>query len=80
MEWSTRVKVAAGAARGIAYLHEDCNFLICVWTSSYSFVFPVMPVDIEESLIFSPTHWFFRGIITLKFILSYFSAEVNLNT
>lgn len=45
MEWATRVKVAAGAARGIAYLHEDCNFLVFVWTSSYPFVFPVMPVD-----------------------------------
>lgn len=27
MEWDTRVKVAIGAARGIAYLHEDCNVL-----------------------------------------------------
>ena len=27
MDWATRVKVAAGAARGIAYLHEDCKFL-----------------------------------------------------
>jgi serine/threonine protein kinase len=25
LEWSMRVKIAAGAARGIAYLHEDCN-------------------------------------------------------
>ncbi|OAY72956.1 Proline-rich receptor-like protein kinase PERK8 [Ananas comosus] len=25
MEWAVRVKVAAGAARGIAYLHEDCH-------------------------------------------------------
>ncbi|KAM3405733.1 hypothetical protein ACQJBY_000006 [Aegilops geniculata] len=25
LQWSARVKIAAGAARGIAYLHEDCH-------------------------------------------------------
>ncbi|KAL5761523.1 hypothetical protein ACOSP7_017787 [Xanthoceras sorbifolium] len=25
LEWAMRVKIAAGAARGIAYLHEDCH-------------------------------------------------------
>ncbi|XP_050223421.1 proline-rich receptor-like protein kinase PERK9 [Mercurialis annua] len=25
LDWAARVKVAAGAARGIAYLHEDCH-------------------------------------------------------
>ncbi|MED6198534.1 hypothetical protein PIB30_067306 [Stylosanthes scabra] len=25
LEWANRVKIAAGAARGIDYLHEDCN-------------------------------------------------------
>lgn len=26
LDWPTRVKVASGAARGIAYLHEDCKY------------------------------------------------------
>lgn len=38
MTWETRVKVAAGAARGIAYLHEDCKLLLHLYDFVASFL------------------------------------------
>lgn len=42
LDWENRVKIAAGAARGIAYLHEDCNYqpYHYYWTRVFSFHTP----------------------------------------
>lgn len=39
MDWVTRVKVDAGAARGLAYLHEDCQFFFFFLNRLILFVF-----------------------------------------
>lgn len=35
MDWPIRLKIAMGSAKGLAYLHEDCEFYLSYLTKPY---------------------------------------------
>lgn len=44
MEWPARLKIALGSAKGLAYLHEDCELFLVFYALSFlNFFYHVVP-------------------------------------
>lgn len=55
MDLPTRLKIALGSAKGLAYLHEDCTFFLThsAFIKTVTYMFLIIELDIKKILFFS---------------------------
>jgi hypothetical protein len=50
LDWPTRLKIALGSAKGLAYLHEDCELTAIAICYALSFVF--LPLNGQVAILY----------------------------